>query len=166
MRAAVLAALAGKQVTADEHLSEASDAAARVREGIYHGTAFGPASVRIHKLSLAVDLGDIATALSTAEGWAPPQSVPAERRSHFFVDLARGQVLAGRPDLALASLDTARRIAPQHIRHSPEARATVARMLAEVPRPTGEMVNFARWTGAMPGATGQVEEDQVARPAS
>jgi hypothetical protein len=149
MRAAILAARAGDHAAANDHLREAGAAAGRVPEGIYRGTAFGTASVRIHRLSLAVDLGDVAAALHAARGWVPPTSVPAERRSHFFVDLARAQMLAGHPEQALGCLHTARRIAPQHIRHHPEVKATVAQMLSRVPRPSQDLRNLARWTGTL-----------------
>jgi hypothetical protein len=166
MRAAVLAARGADHISANDHLHEASDAAQRVPEGIYRGTAFGPASVRIHQLSLAVDLGDASAALRTADSWVPPARVPAERRSHFFVDLARAQVLARQPERALDSLDTARRIAPQHMRHSPEVKTTLAQMLAMVPRPSHDLLSFARWAGSMAALSSSGKEDREARSAS
>lgn len=165
MRAAVLAARSGDHGRADDHLSEAVDAAGRVSEGVYRGTAFGPASVRIHQLSLAVDLADTTAALRAAQDWIPPQSVPAERRSHFFVDHARAQLLAARPAQALESLATARQIAPQHMRQSPEVQTTVAQLLATVANPSDDLLGFARWVGALT-ATGSGEEDRAALPTS
>jgi hypothetical protein len=147
MRAAVLAARAGRTATARAHLAEATDAARRAPEGIYRGTAFGPASVRIHGLSLAVDLADVAAALTAGRDWHPPVEVPAERRSHFYVDLARAHVLAGQCEPALGCLDLARRTAPQHIRPHPDVKAAVAQLLATVPHPSSRLVEFARWVG-------------------
>jgi hypothetical protein len=166
MRAAVLAARGGDHTSASDHLHEASDAAQRVPEGIYRGTAFGSASVRIHQLSLAVDLGDVSAALQTADSWIPPPSVPAERRSHFYVDLARAQVHAQQPEQALGSLWTARQTAPQHMRHSPEVKTALAQMLAMVPRPSHDLLSFARWAGGLAALSSSGEEDQEARPAS
>jgi transcriptional regulator with XRE-family HTH domain len=166
MRAAVLAARGGDDARANDHLREASNAAQLVPEGTYRGTAFGPASVRIHRLSLAVDLGDVATALQAAEEWVPPQNVRAERRSHFFVELARAHVLANQPERALGSLWAAREIGPQHIRHNPDVKTALARMLCTVPRPSHDLLSFARWTGSLSAVTSSDEEDQEARSAS
>jgi transcriptional regulator with XRE-family HTH domain len=55
MRAAVLAARAGQLATADDHFSEARLIAEHGPESVYHGTAFGPGSVLIHQVTLAVD---------------------------------------------------------------------------------------------------------------
>ncbi|HEX8345711.1 MAG TPA: helix-turn-helix transcriptional regulator, partial [Actinoplanes sp.] len=88
MRAAVLAVRGGQQGRAHEHIAEAASVAARTPEGVYTGTAFGPVSVKIHQVSLAIDGGSPEEALRVAAGWLPPSELPAERRSHFFVDLA------------------------------------------------------------------------------
>lgn len=150
MRAAVLAARANDASTAERHIHEAADAALRVPDGVYRGTAFGPASVRIHRLALALDLGDFASAISAGHGWVPPKHIPAERQSHFFVDLARAHVGAGDSDRAVVCLATARSIAPQHIRHHPDVHAAVAGLLATVPRPDSALLELARWGGVLP----------------
>jgi hypothetical protein len=123
MRAAVLAARAGQSDYARAHLREAHDAARQVDEGVYGGTAFGPGSVRIHEVSLALNLDDPTGALAAAAGWEPGTSLPAERRSHFYVDLARAQLLTRRYDHVGRSLHKAWTIAPQHIRAHPQVRA-------------------------------------------
>jgi transcriptional regulator with XRE-family HTH domain len=122
MRAAVLAARAGLKDRAYDHASEASEIAKRVPEGIYHGTVFGPSSVRIHEVTLALDVGDPDAALRAAERWAPPADVPAERRSHFYIDLSRAHAQVGSPEPSLAALTEARRIAPEHVRVHPDVR--------------------------------------------
>ncbi|MGH3713789.1 MAG: helix-turn-helix domain-containing protein [Micromonosporaceae bacterium] len=128
MRAAVSAARAGDPVRARDHLREAARFARHTHEGVYLGTAFGPASVRIHQLSLAVELGDVGAALHTAAGWAPPKNTPAERRSHFYVDLARACLAAGRLDATLDSLMAAKSTAPEHIQGHPQVRYMVRRL--------------------------------------
>lgn len=115
MRASVMAGRAGQAATAWDHIEEAHAVAQRVDEGVHVGTAFGPASVRIHRLSLAVELCDVSTALRVASNWQPPASLLAERRSHFYVDLARAYHLAGHADETLEALHTAHRAAPEHI---------------------------------------------------
>lgn len=150
MRAAVLAARDDDLSAAEDHIGIAAFAATQVDEGVYRGTAFGPASVRIHRISLALDAGDVESALRIGEGWQPPLAVPAERRAHFHTDVARAQTLAGRPEPALVSLQLARTIGSQHLAHQPEVKATIARLLADAVRPSGQLLNLARWVGLLP----------------
>ncbi|WP_412539272.1 helix-turn-helix transcriptional regulator [Longispora sp. K20-0274] len=148
MRAAVLAARAGRPDTARDHLTEAARVARRVPEGVYHGTAFGPANVRVHEVAMAVELGDVATALKLSDRWTVPVVLPAERRSHHHIDLARAFVWAGRREQALRSLVAARRIAPQHTRESPLVRRTVAELIDQHRTPPEALLAFASWAGA------------------
>lgn len=83
--------------------------------------AFDPDSVRAHEVSVAVSLGDehIAWALDVASEWKPPKELPAERRSGFYIELARAQLWTGLADDAVESLKVARHIDPQHTREHP-----------------------------------------------
>ncbi|WP_219152341.1 helix-turn-helix transcriptional regulator [Amycolatopsis sp. TNS106] len=116
MRAAVMAARAGSALRARDHIEEAKQAARQVNEGVHLGTVFGVPSVRIHQLSLAVELGDVGGALRLASSWAPPITMPAERRSHFYIDLGRAFHLADQPERVLSAFREAGRIAPEHVR--------------------------------------------------
>ncbi|MFI0778996.1 helix-turn-helix domain-containing protein [Streptomyces sp. NPDC021212] len=126
MRAAVIAGRAGLVEAADHHLVEARRLGDAVPEGIYRGTAFGPDSVRIHEVSLAVSLGGdhVHRALTVAAEWAPPRDLPAERRSGFYIETARAQLWSGLARDALESLKAARRIVPQHTRRAGSSRTT------------------------------------------
>lgn len=145
MRAAVTAARAGLAARARDHLAEAQGSALQVDEGVYFGTAFGPASVRIHRVSLAVELGDTGSALLTAAGWSPPTNLPAERRSHFHVDLGRAHHQAGRPEQSLEALLAARAAAPEHIQSHPQVREIIRHIHQSHPTPTSTLVEFSRW---------------------
>lgn len=145
MRAAVVASRLGAADTARGHLREARDIADRVAESVYYGTAFGPESVRVHEIAVAVELGDEQAALSTAADWKPTNNLPAERRSHYYLDLARAQLWAGRRESALGSLRMARQIAPQHVREHPQVRETVATLLRLGRAPSVDLVGFASW---------------------
>lgn len=145
MRAAVVAARARKASSAVDHLAEARRSVARVREGVYYGTACGSASVRIHEVAVAVELGDAAGALRAAKDWSPPTDLPAERRSHFYIDLASAQLWSGHRDRCLASLQAARQIAPQHVREHPRVKETVQTLLRLSRRPDAALVGFAGW---------------------
>lgn len=130
MRAAVAAGKAqpDRPELANTHLAEATSVARYLDDGVYLGTAFGPSSVRIHKLSLAVELKDIDAALLTARDWRPPRITPAERRSHFYIDLARAHLAVRDQDAAEEALILAQSIAPETTSSHP----TVLQMLAQL----------------------------------
>ncbi len=150
MRAAVIAGRAGQAATAETHLDEARALGDRIPEGVYGGTAVGPDSVRIHEVSLAVGLGDAhaGRALDLAREWQPPGHLPAERRSGFYIELARAQLWAGQADHAFESLKVARRSAPQHTREHRWVREDTA-TLRRLKRADAETLNnFAAWCRA------------------
>jgi transcriptional regulator with XRE-family HTH domain len=147
MRAAVVSARAGKADEAADHIEAAYRAAEDVPEGVYLGTAFGPASVRIHEVAVAQELGDSPTAVQRGSGWHPPPELPAERRSHFYIDLAPAQLEVGRPDEAFVSLRTARCVAPQHTREHPQVKRTLEALMRSRRMVGDELATFAAWVG-------------------
>lgn len=147
MRAGVLAACAGLAEAGESHLSEALDVSRHTPDAVYYGTAFGPSSVRIHQIAAAAEIGDSNAGLASANGWQPPPAVPAERRSHYFIELARAQIWAGRRADALASLQAARRIAPQHTRYNPRVHEMALTLLRLERHPSDSLLTFARWAG-------------------
>lgn len=151
MRAAVIAGRTGDGDAADVHLAEARTFGDLAPEGVYQGTAFGPDSVRIHEVSVAVSLGSdhVDRAFSIAGEWTPPAGLPAERRSGFWIELARAQLWGGRMADAFESLKVARQIAPQHTREHPWAKETTA-TLRRLKRADAEtLTSFAEWMGAV-----------------
>lgn len=148
MRAAVVAGRAGYADTARSHLTEAHRVARQVPDGLYLGTAFGPSSVRIHELAVATELGDSPTTIQRAAAWHPPRHLPAERRSHYYIDLARAQLDLGHLTQAYQCLDTARRVAPQHTREHPQVRRTLSGLLRSQPTPSETLRGLAAWAGA------------------
>ncbi|MCZ1006315.1 helix-turn-helix domain-containing protein [Streptomyces lydicus] len=154
MRAAVIAGRAGDGDSAETHLDAARVLGDQIPESVYRGTAFGPDSVRIHEVSVAVSLGDghLGRALKVAREWAPPRDLPAERRSGFYIELGRAQLWSGRADAAFESLKVARRIAPQHAREHRWVREDAA-TLRRLKRADAESLsNFAEWCHAGAGA--------------
>lgn len=152
MRAAVVAARIRDRDAARQHLQLAAARAASVREDVYHGTAVGPDSLRIHELAVAVELGEtapLATAVRAASHWAPPLNLPAERRSHYYIDLGRAQMTLGQPRYALESLEVARSIAPQHVREHGQVRAELATMVRLSRRTGDRLLAFAQWARAV-----------------
>jgi hypothetical protein len=102
-------------------------------------------TLRIHQLSLAVESGDMDAALRAAERWAPSSNVPAERRSHFYIDLARAQGQAGTPAQSLVSLYRARQIAPEHVRVPPEVRQLLTSLNPISRREQTQLVELETW---------------------
>ncbi|MFC8660800.1 helix-turn-helix domain-containing protein [Streptomyces sp. NPDC057199] len=150
MRAAVIAGRASNASAADTHLREARALADQVPEDVYCGTAFGPDSIRVHEVSLAVSLGNehVGRALKVAREWKPPKGLPAERRSGFYIELARAQLWSGVADDAFESLKVARKIAPQHTREHRWVREDAA-TLRRLKRGDSEaLTNFAEWCAA------------------
>jgi transcriptional regulator with XRE-family HTH domain len=151
MRAAVVASRASNPDVADTHMREATQLSQRVPEDIYLGTAFGPDSVNAHKVSVAVSLGGdhVQDALDVASEWKPPEGLPAERRSGFYIELARAQLWAGLADDAFESLKVARRIAPQHTRGHRWARDDAATLRRLKRADSESLTSFAEWIGAV-----------------
>lgn len=150
MRAAVIAGRARDADAADTHLAEALTLGEQVTEGVYNGTAFGPDSVRIHEVSVAVSLGNehVGRALDVAAEWKPPLNLPAERRSSFYIELARAQLWSGLADDAFESLKVARSIAPQHTREHRWVREDSGTLRRLKRADVESLTNFAEWCAA------------------
>jgi transcriptional regulator with XRE-family HTH domain len=144
MRAAIAAARAGMIDAARDHLAEARSMAERVPEGTWEGTAFGPQSVRIHEVSAAVELNTPEDALARAESWEPPDWLPAERRSHYFVDVARAYIAVRQYDAAFDALHKAREIAPENVGVDPRVKETLALFSTGGPAISAAAKSFAR----------------------
>jgi transcriptional regulator with XRE-family HTH domain len=152
MRAAVVAGRLRDADAARDHLAEANRLAVSVPERLYDGTAVGPHSLQIHRLAVAVELAessDLHAAVAEARRWAPPRDLPAERRSHYYIDLARAQMGIGRPRHARESIEVARQIAPQHVREHGQVRAELATMVRLDRGRDQQLLALARWAKAV-----------------
>jgi transcriptional regulator with XRE-family HTH domain len=153
LRSAILSARAsrtsgpGTAQQAWDHMAAAKEVANRIgQDRNDYGLAFGPSNVHQHEVAVAVELEDGPEAVRRAHQVRLPATVPAVRRGHHYIDLARGQVMAGDDGAALQSLQTARRIAPQQTRHHPMVRETVL-SIASARRGRDELSAFASWLG-------------------
>jgi hypothetical protein len=93
---------------------------------------FGPASWLIHGVSIAADLDDGAEAIRRA-AQVPLGRLPAylnERRTFLLLGEARGHALRNDVTSATDVLLVAEQAAPEEIRHHPQARLLVSRLLA------------------------------------
>jgi len=152
MRAAVVAGRMRDADTAALHLADATRLATHIPEAVYHGTAVGPDSLQIHRLAVAVELAEPASlqaAADAASTWAPQRDLPSERRSHYYIDLARAQMQLGRRDHAWESLQVARRIAPQHVREHGQVRAELATLVRLGRARDEQLLSYAQWAKAI-----------------
>jgi hypothetical protein len=153
LRSAILAARAAR-TRGPGHAQEAwahVDAARLVADRMGadrndYGLAFGPSNVAQHEVAVAVELEDGEEAVRRSRRIRLAPSVPAVRRGHHYIDLARGYVMAGDQAGGLRCLEQARRIAPQQTRHHPMVRETVL-AIAAARRGREELSLFASWLG-------------------
>lgn len=153
LRSAILAARAAKTDSAGyvqdawAHIAAASEVAERVGgDRDDYGLAFGPSNVAQHGVAVAVELEDGLAAVRRGRAVRLGVHVPAVRRGHHFIDLARGYVMADDFAGSLRCLQQARRVAPQQTRHHPMVRETVL-SIASARRGREEPSVFASWLG-------------------
>jgi len=125
------------------YLEQAREIGERIgRDTNHYGLIFGPSNVAIHGVATALELEDPDTAVRLSEDFTPPPDLPVERSSHHYIDVARARLLVGQPALALSTLETADKLAPQHTRNHPMARETVRALIrhhSAVPEPLRSM---------------------------
>lgn len=130
--------------TAD-YLREAHIAARRLGKDVNHlWSAFGLTNVAIHRVNIAVELGDIQTVLDSGLS-LNTAAVPAERRVRYLLDVARVHALTGDRDDALRTMLAAERIAPEQVRqHYLSRKVVVMLMQRAVGRPGVQLDRLAR----------------------
>ncbi len=126
LRGATAAARSGNHDSAECFLEQAARAASRLgREGNARWTGFGPANVDLHRVNVALTLGEAGRAIQFARLVRHDQLLSAERRVSLFLDVAQAYALGGRHESALGALHTAARIAPQEVRNRPAVHGLV-----------------------------------------
>jgi transcriptional regulator with XRE-family HTH domain len=85
-------------------------------DGNHVWTAFGPTNVTIHRVSTAMELGDVQVAIQLGAA-VNPSALPMERRIRHAIELARAYSAWNRRDEALTTLLNAEHQAPEHVRH-------------------------------------------------
>lgn len=87
-------------------------------------TAFGPTNVAIHRVSTAMELGDVQIALDLGPR-VDTSGLPVERQVRHAIETARAYSARNRRDDALAVLLDAERLAPEQIKHHAISRQLV-----------------------------------------
>jgi hypothetical protein len=133
LRSAIAAGLRQDRTVSAELLDQAAHAADQLgQDANYWQTGFGPTNVELHRVSVALELGDIAYVTEHGPN-IPAQHVPAERRASLKIDVARALTSWARDDEALGILLSAEREAPQLLRHNPMVREIVRTMHRRAP---------------------------------
>ncbi|WP_218125558.1 hypothetical protein [Sinosporangium album] len=133
LRGAISAARAGSPDEAMDRVAHAQTAAERVDAEMgpklydRHSLTFSSGNVAIHAVSVALETGDQARALSLNARTHPSvvAALPNSRQGHHHLDLSRAWLWTGNRDKALKELEIAERLAPQLIRNHPIARSTL-----------------------------------------
>ena len=132
---AVAAARADDRASATSFLNEAADCAGRLgRDANSMWTAFGPTNVAIHRMTAAMELGDVQVAVDLAPR-IDASALPTERRARHAIETARAYTARNRRDDALRVILDAEQLAPEQIRHHAISRQLVLSWIRNNPGP-------------------------------
>ncbi|WP_344488336.1 helix-turn-helix transcriptional regulator [Glycomyces endophyticus] len=117
LKAAVAAATGNQPSAAAGYLDAAKDTAEHLgSDGNYCWTGFGPTNVELHRLHVALELGDLDQATIEASRIGADSISLPDRKARYAVDAAAAYAGTGRFDDALESLWLAESTAPQEAR--------------------------------------------------
>ncbi|MBV8992845.1 MAG: helix-turn-helix transcriptional regulator [Pseudonocardiales bacterium] len=143
---ALAAARHGDRAEAMTFLAEAQRCAHRLgRDANYLWTAFGPTNVAIHRVAVAMELGDGQVAIDLGPR-IDTTGLPTERRVRHAIETARAFARRNRVDSALDTLLDAERQAPDQIRYHKLSRILVRDILRR-PRPPSRAIELATRMG-------------------
>jgi hypothetical protein len=134
LRGAIAAAQDDNRATAHELLAEAEDAARRLGTDANHRwTAFGPVNATLHRINIAVTLGDAGTAIDLARGVDLDAIEVTERKATLLIDTARAFIQRDRHENAYLALRAAHDTAPQEVTGRAFMRALVRDLASSAP---------------------------------
>ena len=151
LRGAIAAAQHGKRATAHELLAEADDAGRRLGvDGNLRWAAFGPTNARLHRVNIAVTLGDAGTAVDVARGIDLGTIKVPERKASLLIDTARAFLQWGKHDKAYVALRAAEETAHEEVAERPSVQRLVRQLVTSAP-PTlrRDAEQFASQVGAV-----------------
>lgn len=136
LRGAVAAAQHGNRGSAHELLGEADEAARQLgadADGNIRWTAFGPANAMLHRVNIAVVLGDAGTAIDVARHIDLSKITVTERKAALLIDVARAFLQWGRHEKAYAALRAAEATAHEEVAGRPSVHRFVRHLRAAAP---------------------------------
>jgi transcriptional regulator with XRE-family HTH domain len=130
LQRAVIAAHLGDAQAAYGFLDRARPVAGQVGPGRNdYNTEFGPASLALYEIAVAVELGDAGRALRAAAD-LDPSGLSPERRARLLIDVARAHAQRRQLPEAVAALVQAERLTPEQVHAHALVRLVVADLLA------------------------------------
>jgi transcriptional regulator with XRE-family HTH domain len=142
----VAAARQDNRADATTFLAEAEESAHRLgHDANYLWTAFGPTNVAIHRVSAAMELGDVQVAIDLGPR-IDTTALPTERRVRHAIETARAFAHWNRVESALDTLLDAESQAPEQVRYHRLSRILVQEMLRR-PRPAPRVIELAARMG-------------------
>jgi hypothetical protein len=134
LRGAIAAAQHGKRATAHELLAEADDAGRRLGvDGNLRWTAFGPTNARLHRVNIAVTLGDAGTAVDVARSIDLTTIKIPERKASLLIDTARAFLQWGKYDKSYIALRAAEETAHEEVAERPSVHRLVRQLVTMAP---------------------------------
>jgi hypothetical protein len=126
-------------------LAEADQMACRLGHDSNHvWTAFGPTNVAIHRVSTAMELGDVHVAIDLGSK-VDASPLPLERQIRHALELVRAYGAWNRREEALAVLLDAESRAPEQVRHHQISRQVVLGWVRQQRgRPPHQLTDLAR----------------------
>jgi transcriptional regulator with XRE-family HTH domain len=129
LRAAVTAARAGNADEAYTRLDLAEQSIGWATPADPYTMWWSVGNIGVHRVGIAVELGDGVEAVRRAQGFVLPKELPPSRIGHYFLDVTRGYVWLNNTERALAALERAEHLAPQLVHNHPMAQAAVRQLL-------------------------------------
>jgi hypothetical protein len=147
LRSAILAARAGDPGRGDEYIRMARELSERFDPPAvpYYNIDASRLNIDVHWCAVPVENYNGTESIRRAGTVTVTDPSRPERVAHHHVDMARAWYLHGDREKALASLNLARRTAPDRIRHHPQVLATVRALAESDRRVTDSLAAFARW---------------------
>jgi transcriptional regulator with XRE-family HTH domain len=134
LRGAVAAAQHDERDVAYRLLGEADHAARRLGvDGNRRWTAFGPVNAQMHRVSIAVTLGDAGTAVDVARRIDLNSITVTERKASLLLDTARAYLQWGRHEKAYLALRAAEQAAPEEVAGRPRYTRLVRDLVTAAP---------------------------------
>ena len=134
LRGAIAAAQHGNRGTAYDLLTEADDAGQQLGvDGNLRWTAFGPTNAKLHRVNIAVTLGDAGTAVDVARGIDLATITVTERKASLLIDTARAFLQWGKHEKAYLALRAAEQTAPEEVAGRPSVHRLVRELVTTAP---------------------------------
>jgi Helix-turn-helix domain len=134
LRGAIAAAQHDDRDTAYELLTEADGAAKRLGvDGNLRWTAFGPTNTKLHRVNLAVTLGNAETAVAVARGINLATITVPERKASLLIDTARAFLQWGKHDKAYIALRAAEETAHEEVAGRPSVHRLIRQFVTTAP---------------------------------